>query len=85
MQPRLKIIIDFDGTLTTEEQQAALTVHRTRDLLNGQRTQLINSLRAHLAELGLVAEQGREGLPNCKQLSRIKLGAPRFRLLCAPR
>lgn len=46
----------------TEEQQATLAVHRTRDLLIGQRTQLINSLRAHLAELGLVAEQGREGL-----------------------
>jgi transposase len=30
--------------------------------LIGQRTQLINALRAHLAELGLVAEQGRDGL-----------------------
>jgi transposase len=45
----------------TPEQQAALSVHRTRDLLIGQRTQLINALRAHLAELGLVAEQGRDG------------------------
>jgi transposase len=48
--------------IKTEEQQAALAVHRTRDLLIGQRTQLINALRAHLAELGLVAEQGRDGL-----------------------
>jgi len=46
----------------TPEQQAALSVHRMRDLLIGQRTQLINALRAHLAELGLVAEQGRDGL-----------------------
>ncbi len=46
----------------TVEQQAALTVHRMRDLLISQRTQLINALRAHLAELGLVAEQGRDGL-----------------------
>ncbi len=46
----------------TEEQQAALAVHRARDLLIRQRTQLINALRAHLAELGIVAEQGREGL-----------------------
>lgn len=45
-----------------EERQAALTVHRTRDLLIDQRTQLINSLRAHLAELGLVSAQGRDGL-----------------------
>ncbi len=46
----------------TPEQQAALSAHRTRDLLIGQRTQLINALRAHLAEIGLVAEQGRDGL-----------------------
>jgi len=46
----------------TEEQQAALAVHRTRDLLISQRTQLINALRAHLAEFGLVAEQGRDGV-----------------------
>ena len=36
--------------------------HRTRDLLIRQRTQLINALRAHLAELGIVAAQGGEGL-----------------------
>jgi transposase len=48
--------------IKTPEQQAALSVHRSRDLLVGQRTQLINALRAHLAELGLVAEQGRDGL-----------------------
>ncbi len=46
----------------TAEQQAALMLHRTRDLLVRQRTQLINALRAHLAELGLVAAQGRDGL-----------------------
>lgn len=44
------------------EQQAALSVHRTRELLIGQRTQLVNALRAHLAEFGLVADQGRDGL-----------------------
>jgi transposase len=44
------------------EQQSALMLHRTRDLLIRQRTQLINALRAHLAELGLVAAKGREGL-----------------------
>jgi len=48
--------------IKTAEQQAILSVHRTRDLLIGQRTQLINALRAHLAELGLVADQGRDGL-----------------------
>src|SRR5499425_525609 len=44
------------------EQQSPLMLHRTRDLLIRQRTQLINALRAHLAELGLVAAKGREGL-----------------------
>lgn len=43
------------------DQQAALMAHRARDLLIRQRTQLINALRGHLAELGLVAAQGREG------------------------
>jgi transposase len=44
------------------DQQAALMLHRARDLLIRQRTQLANALRAHLAELGLVAPKGREGL-----------------------
>src|SRR3974377_2197011 len=35
------------------EQQSVLMLHRARDLLIRQRTQLINALRAHLAELGL--------------------------------
>jgi len=44
------------------EQQGALMMHRTRDLLIRQRTQLINALRGHMAELGLVAAKGREGV-----------------------
>lgn len=46
----------------TEEQQAALTLHRTRELFIRQRGMLINSLRAQLAEFGVVAAQGRTGL-----------------------
>ena len=46
----------------TVEQQAGLMLHRSRDLLIRQRTQLINALRAHLAELGLVAATGVDGL-----------------------
>jgi len=45
-----------------------LMQHRVRDLLMRQRTQLINALRAHLGELGIVAAQGREGI---KQLLTI--------------
>ena len=44
------------------EQQARLMQHRARDLLMRQRTQLINALRAHLAEFGIAAAQGREGI-----------------------
>jgi transposase len=44
------------------EQQGQLMQHRTRDLLIRQRTQAINALRAHMAELGIVAAQGHEGL-----------------------
>jgi transposase len=36
--------------------------HRARDLLMHQRTQLINAMRSHLAELGIIAPQGREGV-----------------------
>jgi transposase len=43
-------------------QQSQLMVHRGRALLLGQRTALVNALRAHLAEFGLVAAQGLVGL-----------------------
>jgi transposase len=42
----------------TEDQQARAMIFRTRDLLVRQRTQLINALRGHLAEHGIVAAQG---------------------------
>jgi transposase len=42
----------------TEDQQARSMIFRTRDLLVRQRTQLINALRGHLAEHGVVAPQG---------------------------
>ena len=41
-----------------EEQQARAMLFRTRDLLVRQRTQLINALRGHLSEHGVVAAQG---------------------------
>ena len=44
----------------TVEQQSVLMIHRTRALLVRQRTMLINALRGHLAELGIVAPQGIE-------------------------
>jgi len=49
-------------SIKSPEQQSQLMQHRARDLLIRQRTQAINALRAHLAELGIAAAQGREGL-----------------------
>jgi transposase len=49
-------------TVKSAEQQGRLMQHRVRDQLVRQRTQLINALRAHMGELGIIAAQGREGL-----------------------
>ena len=45
-------------SVKTEDQQARTMIFRTRDLLVGQRTQLVNALRGHLAEHGIIAAQG---------------------------
>jgi transposase len=47
--------------IKTKEQQAALMLHRTRQLLVRQRTMLSNAIRGHLAELGIVSAKGRKG------------------------
>ena len=44
--------------IKTPKQQAALMMHRARELLVGQRTALVNALRGHLAELGIVTAKG---------------------------
>ena len=44
------------------EQQAALMLHRTRDLMVGQRTQLLNALRSHAAEFGVIAPKGSQNV-----------------------
>src|SRR6516164_1638522 len=44
--------------MKTAEQQAALLLHRGRERLVRQRTALVNALRAHLAEFGVIAPQG---------------------------
>jgi transposase len=56
--------------LKTVEQQAALSLHRSRELLVRQRTQLGNALRALLAEFGIVAGQGKAGLAHLVELLR---------------
>lgn len=46
----------------SEQQQAVIMLHRTRDLLVRQRTMLICALRGHMAEFGIVAAQGKGSL-----------------------
>ena len=46
----------------SREQQSLLMLHRSRSLLVRQRTMLVNAIRAHLAELGIVAPVGLRGL-----------------------
>ncbi len=50
----------------TEDQQRRAIIFRSRDLFVRQRTQLINALRAHLAEFGAVAPKG------AAQLARLR-------------
>jgi transposase len=40
------------------DNQAELMRHRARELLTGNRTRMLNALRGHLAEIGVVAAQG---------------------------
>lgn len=49
--------------IKSEEAQAAAVVFRTRDLLVRQRTQIINALRGHLAEFGMVVASGAPHTP----------------------
>ena len=46
----------------TPEQQSCLMLHRTRQLFIRQQTSVINAIRAHMAEFGIVAPVGRKGV-----------------------
>jgi transposase len=49
------------------ENQAELMRHRTRELLMRQRTALLNALRGHLAEIGIIAAQGAQNAYGLKR------------------
>jgi transposase len=61
----------------TPEQQACLMLHRTRHLLIRQQTGVINSIRPHMAEFGIVARVGRTGV---EELLRVVADATDRRL-----
>jgi transposase len=44
--------------LKSADRQGVLVLHRTRDLLMRQRTMMLNAIRGHLAEFGVIAAQG---------------------------
>jgi transposase len=60
MRPSMRFV-----PIKSVQQQSTLMLHGARDLLVGQRTALINALRGHLAELGIVVAQGAR---NARQL-----------------
>src|SRR5271168_504131 len=45
-------------SLRSPENQAALMRHKAREMLVSQRTQLLNGVRGHLTEVGVIAPQG---------------------------
>src|SRR6187401_1794635 len=54
--------------IKTPELQSCLMLHRTRHLFIRQQTAVINSIRAHLAEFGIVAPVGRKGVMELLQV-----------------
>jgi transposase len=53
MRPTMRFV-----PVKSAEQQAKAMIYKVREVLVRQRTQLINALRSHLAEMGIVAAQG---------------------------
>jgi transposase len=63
MRPTMRTV-----AVKTSEQQARAMLYRTRDLLVGQRTQMVNALRGHLAEHGIIVGKG---LGNVERLATL--------------
>jgi len=53
MRPSMRFV-----PVKSAERQGVLVLHRTRELLVRQRTMLINAIRGHCAEFGMIAPQG---------------------------
>src|SRR3712207_2959578 len=58
------------AAVKTADQQSALMLHKTRDLLVRQRTALTDALRGHMGELGIVAPQGARKVPGLVEALR---------------
>ncbi|MEJ0050877.1 MAG: IS110 family transposase [Methylovirgula sp.] len=69
MRPSMRFVVP-----KTESQQACSMLFRTRDLFVRQRTQLINAVRAHLAEHGIIAPQGISNLASLTEAIEDNIG-----------
>jgi transposase len=58
------------------EQQAALMLHKDRELLVKQRTMSVNALRGHLAEFGIVVAKGIQHVDHLLELARKDAALP---------
>ena len=58
MRPNMRFV-----PVKSVEQQGVLVLHRGRELLVRQRTMLVNGLRGHMAQFGIIAPQGIQRLP----------------------
>ena len=62
--------------IKSAEQQATLTLHKTRDLLVKQRTMTVNALRSHLAEFGIIVAKGIGHVSDLLQLAETDARLP---------
>ncbi len=69
MRPSMRFVVP-----KTESQQACSMLFLTRDLFVRQRTQLINAVRAHLAEHGIIAPQGISNLASLTEAIEDNIG-----------
>jgi transposase len=69
----------------TPEQQSCLMLHRTRHLFIRQQTAVINAIRAHLAEFGIVAPVGRNGVEELLRVVADDKRVPTLRARVSPR
>jgi transposase len=66
----------------TPEQQSGLVLHRTRHLFIRQQTSVINAIRAHCAEFGIVAPVGRRGVEELRNVIANEKRVPEIARAC---
>jgi transposase len=70
--------------LRSLENQAALMHHRVREMLVAQRTQVLNAVRGHLAEIGVIAAQGPKNASDLAKLIATDEDTLPYLVRCSP-